>query len=84
MGIGGFCLVAAGVYCVRKKMTNQSIPSLTTEEKEQLLPPEITISKEEEPSYLPWWTGVKEISIYINKENSNEIEKEIQPLFDVV
>ena len=77
VGIGGFCLVAAGAYCTGKKMANnrkqQIAPSLSSEEKEKLLPPEISIPQEnkeeaktEDTSYLPWWTGVKEISILDN------------------
>lgn len=59
--------------------------------KDQLLPPD-TINlneiqedtKSDDTAFLPWWTGVREISIYMNEENAKEIEKEIPARFNVM
>lgn len=94
IGIGGFLVVAAGCsyagYKVHKSRVQKRIPPTPIKEEQTLIPPEITEvvekkedTKSEEESYLPWWTGVKEISLYINKENSEKIEEISPALFDV-
>lgn len=91
IGIGGFLTVAtvsgyAGYRYMRKPKVDDVIPPPLKEE-ETLQPPEtqVTIEKDttEDEAYLPWWTGVKEISLYINDENAKEIEKEFPSQFDV-
>ena len=94
IGVGGFLVVATGCfyagYKVHKNRVQKRITPTSIKEEQTLIPPEITEvvekkedTKSEEESYLPWWTNVKEISLYINNENAQKIEEISPALFDV-
>lgn len=91
IGVGGFLTVAtASGYATYRYMQKRKIDSVIpapVKEEETLQPPERLVTTEkdttEDEAYLPWWTGVKEISLYINDENAKEIEKEFPSQFDV-
>lgn len=52
----------------------KQIPEKETESPKDMLPPEVTEPPVPSDAYLPWWTGINEVSIYFNKENAEAID----------
>lgn len=48
------------------------------ENPKDMLPPEVTEPPTPSDDYLPWWTGVNEVSIYFNKENAEAIDSHFE------
>ena len=49
------------------------------------LPPPVNVqSVDDDSQYLPWWTGIKEVSIYLNEENTEIIDSHFKPCYPVV
>ena len=56
----------------------KKIPVKESENPEDMLPPEVAKSPTPSDDYLPWWTGVSEVSIYFNKENAEAIDSHFE------
>ena len=55
-----------------------------TQNKDPIIPPSVNVLSEEKDSdFLPWWTGVKEISIYLSMEDNHMIDSRFQSKYPV-
>ena len=82
MGLSGFAVVATGAIVGGrawwKHHQMKKIPVKESENPKDMLPPEVTKSPTPSDDYLPWWTGVSEVSIYFNKENAEAIDSHFE------
>ena len=86
IGISSLAIAGAGVYIGVQAFSNwptdQQAPTITAEEVREIIPPEIPKqSAENDKDYLPWWTGVKEIAIYVNEANANAIDSHFTSIY---
>ena len=88
IGISGFLAVTTGailggrMWWKRRKINE--IPVVETQNPADILPPEVPVSEStNEDEYLPWWTGVKEVSIYLNEDNTKELDSLFTPIHPV-
>ena len=86
IGISSLAIAGAGVYIGAKAYSNrqniQKSSTITAEEVKEFIPPEIPkVAAENDKEYLPWWTGVKEIAIYVNEANANAIDSRFSSVY---
>ena len=86
VGISSLAIAGAGVYIgvktFRNRQTCHESSIITAEEVKEFIPPEIPkVAVENDKDYLPWWTGVKEIAIYVNEANARAIDNHFISLF---
>ena len=86
IGISSLAIAGAGVYIgvqtFSNRHTSQQTSTITAEEVKGFVPPEIPkLPAENDKDYLPWWTGVKEIAIYVNEANANAIDSRFSSVY---
>lgn len=89
IGIGGFLAVTAGMILGGrawwKHRKVNKIPVIETSNPTDILPPEIPAPESKnDDEYLPWWTGVKEVSIYLSKDNIEILDSHFTAMHPVM
>ena len=49
-----------------------------------MTPTDTAQEKEDDSAFLPWWTGVSEISLYVNEQETENINNRFQAKYAYV
>ena len=91
IGLTGFaCVCGCAIYGGRKWYQRRHC-TVKVEEATAFVPPAVdttptdtTQEKEDDSAFLPWWTGVSEISLYVNEQETENINNRFQAKYAYV
>ena len=91
IGLSGFaCVCGCAIYGGRKWYQRRH-RTVKMDEATTLVPPAVDTAstsiaqeKEDDSAFLPWWTGVSEISLYVNDQEAENIDNRFQAKYAYV
>lgn len=91
IGLTGFaCVCGCAIYGGRKWYQRRH-RTVKVEEATAFVPPAVDTTptdtaqeKEDDSAFLPWWTGVSEISLYVNEQETENINNRFQTKYAYV
>lgn len=88
MGAVSAALLCAGAYVGSKTLSKRKLveesATVSADDVKEMLPPTVSQpATANDDNYLPWWTGVREISIYLNEENINVLDKRFDSIHPI-
>lgn len=91
IGITGFACVCGCTFYAGRKLYRRRHPVVKPEEAIAVVPPNVSVNpespiqeKEDDSAFLPWWTGVKEISLYINDSTTDDVNNRFPAKYSYV